>query len=257
MRRRTRCAGIALASAVRAAVLAACVASVAACSGFRAREAPEPEEALRDGLEIAGAALAAGQLEVATRLFRSLAEHFEDAPEPALGFGYTAFQRGDFPGAERHFQDAAERAGERPALRAEALLGAGRAALARDAAAAARYHFEAAREPARNTPMAAWVANGLAVSATILTDFESAENEYARALQLSSGHPRIAANYVRMLVAAGRVEEAARRYAAREASYWAGEDGRTLDQLIGESRPALRFRPGSLAAPPTLSRPSE
>ena len=252
MRRRVSDGGVAFARVLRAGALAMCLASVAACANLSARKPFASEDLLADGLEIAGAALAAGQLEVAARLFRSLAEHFENAPEPALGLGYLAFQGGDFREAERRFLDAAEWSEERPALRAEALLGAGRAALARDRSAAARRHFEAAREPARNTPVAAWVANGLGVAATMLDDYETAETEYARALRASSGHPRINANYVRMLVAAGRIEEAARRYAARDASYWEGEDGRTLYHLIDESRPSPGTSPASLAAPPRL-----
>ena len=123
-----------------------------------------------------------------------------------------------------------------PTARAEALLGAGRTALAQGAVAEARQHFEDAREPGRKLPLAAWIANGLAVAATLEADFEAAEAGYDEALRLSSGEPRIAANLVRMLVAAGRAGEAAGIYAGHDPSYWLDEDRRALPRLIEESR---------------------
>ena len=221
---------------LRALVSAAFLASLLACTAGRGKDPPGREELLRNSLPVASAALGAGQAEVARRIYLSLAERFEDAPEPVLGLGYVAFRKGDFPAAERRFLDAAERAAEKPATLAEALLGAGRAALAQSRTPAARVHFERAREFGQGTGTAAWIENGLAVAAALDADHEAAEAHHLEALRLSSGHPRILANYVRTLIAAGRIDDAARIYAGRSPSWWEGEDGRTLSRLIEESR---------------------
>lgn len=216
-------------------VSAVFLVSLTACAS-RGKDPLGREELLQSSLPVAAAALGAGQTGVARRIYLSLAERFEDAPEPALGLGYVAFQEGGFPAAEERFLQAAERAGERPATLAEALLGAGRAALAQGRTQDARLHFEAAREPGQGTGSAAWIENGLAVAAALDADHEAAEAHYLEALRLSAGHPRITANYVRLLIAAGRVDEAARIHAGRPSSWWEGEDGRTLARLIEEHR---------------------
>ena len=217
-------------------VSAVFLVSLTACAAHRGKDPLGREELLRSSLPVAAAALGAGQTGVARRIYLSLAERFEDAPEPALGLGYVAFQEGDFPAAERRFLNAAERAGEKPATLAEALLGAGRAALAQGRTPVARLHFEQAREPGRGTGSAAWIENGLAVATALDADHEAAEAHYLEALRLSAGHPRITANYVRLLITAGRADEAARIYAGRSSSWWEGEDGRTLARLLEEYR---------------------
>ena len=191
---------------------------------------------LESSLPVAAAALAAGQPEVAKRLYVSLAERFENAPQPVLGLGYIAFHSGDLAAAENHFVEAAGRARKAPATRTEALLGAGRAALAQNRIDASRKHFERARKTAGNSPSAPWIANGLAVTAAIETDYPSAEAEYAEALRLSPGDPRITANLVRMLVEAGRIEEAARAHAGRASAYWVDDDARALHAFIEGAR---------------------
>ena len=217
-------------------VSAAFLVSLIACSAHRGKDPLGRDEVLRSSLPVAAAALGAGQTGVARRIYLSLSERFEDAPEPALGLGYVAFHEGDFPAAEERFLKAAERAEERPATLAEALLGAGRAALAQGRTEAAREHFERARAPGQGTGSAAWVENGLAVAAALDADHEAAEAHYLEALRLSAGHPRITANYVRLLIADGRVDEAARIHAGRSPSWWEGEDGQTLSRLIEEHR---------------------
>ena len=214
---------------------------LAACGGNPARnDTPASGEMLENSLPVAAAALAAGQPEVAQRLYRSLAERFEDAPEPLLGLGYIAFHSDDPAAAEKHFVEAAARSRKASATRAEALLGAGRAALARNRTKSARKHLEGARKGAKSTPAAPWIANGLAVVATLETDYPRAESEYAEALRLLPGNPRITANLVRMLTEAGRVEEAARTHAEQAHSHWADDDARVLVDLIEGARRELR-----------------
>ena len=220
---------------------------LSACSGAPGRnDVPESGGMLQSSLPVAAAALAAGQPEVARRLYLSLAERFEDAPEPVLGLGYIAFHGGDLPAAEKHFLEAAGRARKAPSTRAEALLGAGRTALARNRAGAARKHFEGARKDARGSPYAPWIANGLGVVAAIESDYRGAEAEYAEALRLSPGDPRITANLVRTLVEAQRIEDAARARAGRPSSFWVDGDGHALLDLIEGARRERR-RQGATA----------
>ena len=226
-----------------------------ACASWLGQDdAPDTDQLLRNSLPVAAAALGAGQLEVARRLYVSLEERFETAPEPVLGLAYVAFQSGDFADAERHFLQAADRASGAPAVQEEALLGAGRTALVRNRTGAARRHFRRAASFGEGTSSAAWIANGLGVVATLSGDYERAEGHYAEALRRSTGHPRIAANHVRMLIAAGRIDDAARAHAARPPTWWADDDGPALSLLIEEAR---RERLGSgLAAPAARARDS-
>ena len=216
---------------------------------------------LQNSLPIAAAALSAGQVDVAQRLYTSLSEHYDDAPEPLLGLGYIAFRNQDFIAAEKHFLQAAKRAAETPTVLAEALMGAGRAALVQGRPRAATRHFRRALEPGTDTPFAAWIANGLAVAAALDADYDAAGEHYATALRLSSGHPRIAANFVRMLVAAGRIDEAARTYAEHPPTYWTDDDGPELSRLVDEAQREQRLqalaRPAAAPAPdvPTASTP--
>ena len=218
-------------------LLAASLPALAACAGAPARnDTPDAGSLLRDSLPVAAAALAAGQLDAARRLYLSLVERFPDAPDPALGLAYIAWYSGDLASAERHFLNAANLAGETRELAAEARLGAGRVALARGEYRKARQIFESARDPSRDTPAAPWILNGLAVAASMDGDFEAAEAHYAQALRISPENPRIVANHVRMLLGAGKVAEAARMHAARPDSFWKDEDGATLSHLIEEAR---------------------
>ena len=220
-----------------AAALAVCAAVLGSCAGGQWPAGSERgNDLLRNNLAVAEAALAAGQPAVARRLYLSLAQRFDAAPEPPLGLGYISFQAKELGAAERYFLRAAERAGEARSTGAEALLGAGRTALAAGRIEAARGHFREAHKAGRGLPAAAWSANGLAVIATIDGDHGEAEARYAEALRLSSGHPRISANLLRMLIAAGMTDSAAEIYAQHDPSYWLDGDGVALSRLIAESR---------------------
>ena len=222
---------------LRAAMLAAVAVAIGSCAGGPASdEAARGGDLLRNNLAVAEAALAAGQPTVARRLYTSLAERFGNAPEPHLGLGYIAFDAGEFPAAERFFASASERATETRAVGAEALLGAGRAALAAGRIDAARQHFRGATDAGQGLSSAAWAVNGLGVVATVDGDYEAAEAHFGEALRLSSGHPRVSANLLRMLVAAGLVESAAEIHAQHDPSYWLDGDGEALLRLIEEAR---------------------
>ena len=251
-------------------LFAAVLPVLAACAGAPAKnDAPADGNLLRNSLPVAAAALAAGQPEVARRLYLSLAERFGDAPEPPLGLAYVALYGGDLDSARKYFMQAVALAEENRELAAEAWLGAGRVALARGDLREARRVFEAARGPAEGTRSAPWILNGLAVAAALDADYESAAAHYAEALRVAPANPRLTANYVRTLLGAERIDEAARIFAARPPSWWKDEDGRTLARLIEEHRkqyadarkraaadsPPAPTPPRALAAAPEPPRP--
>ena len=223
----------------RAAAAAILLVAVAACSSIsQLTEVPESaatQEAFQNNLSVASAALSAGQPAIAFKLYNVLAERYSNAPEPVLGLGYIAQQSGDLDIAEGHFLRAAGLASGTPALRAEALLGAGRSALARRDTHAARNHLQEARALAQDTSSSMWIENGLAVAAALEGDYETAEAYFAEAMQPSSGHPRITANLVRMMIASGRIDQAAQIYGDHVPSYWEEGDQSTLLRLIDEA----------------------
>ena len=233
---------------LRAVAAAIALVSLGACANWPAPDdTPVDGELLQNSLPVAAAALGAGQLDVARRLYVSLSDRYPDAPAPLLGLGYIAFIGEDFVDAEKYFLQAAERAADAPAMRAEALLGAGRAALVEGRTGAARQHLRQARDSGEGTRSAAWIANGLAVVATLRAEYATAGSHYADALRHSSGHPRIAANFVRMLVAAGRLDDADREYRKHPPAFWSDGDGPALSRLVEEAR---RKPPGRTSAKP-------
>ena len=210
---------------------------VAACSGVsEPADRPGARELLRDHLSVAAAALAAGQPAVARRLYLSLAERFDDSPEPVLGLGYISLHNLDLEEARRQFLQAADLAQASPATRGEALLGAGRTALALGDTQAARQHLLDARALVQDPSSVMWIENGLAVAAVLEADYETAETHYTEALRQASAHPRIAANFVRMLIASGRIDAAAGIYERYGASYWEEEDSHALQNLLDTAR---------------------
>ena len=75
-----------LASRLRTAAAVFSLASLAACANWPAQnDTPDTGELLRNSLPVAAAALAAGQFNVARRLYLSLSERFDNAPEPSWG----------------------------------------------------------------------------------------------------------------------------------------------------------------------------
>ena len=229
--------GSPLAAVRRVAAMAAVLFSLAACWGLPGESrSPGAEQALQSNLSVASAALAAGQPAVAQRLYLALAERFEDAPEPALGLGYVALRGNNPVEAGEHFLRAASLADDAPGMKAEALLGAARASLSLGDSSTARRHLSAARDLARDPSTVAWIENGLAVAAVFEEDYVTAEAHYVSALRQPSAHPRIAANYVRMLAASERVDEAERTFGAYASSWWEENDRQALQSLIDEAR---------------------
>ena len=224
MRRRQTSFKSGLAITLAASVLSACAAPARQPLG------PAQQRVLDNSLKVSAAALETGQPVAAGRLYEQLSGTFPNAPEPKLGLAYMALHAGDFTRADALFIEARALATQ-PAVQAEALLGAGRASLGREDLAGATTHFLAAAELAEGTPVQSWIMNGLAVVATLEGDYPLAEQRYNEALALVS-HPLITANLTRMLVEAGRPEDARQLFARHDAAYWVGSDGGELAQLL-------------------------
>ena len=215
------------------------VVSLSACSRLAGLQGggplgPSQQQMLENSLKVSAAALETGQPATANRLYEQLSQTFPKAPEPKLGLAYIALHAGDFTAADALFSQAGALA-QTPALEAEALLGAGRASLGQEDLVQAKTHFLAAAKLAEGTPVASWVANGLAVVASLEGEYALAEQYYTEAVELSSSHPVITANLVRMLVEAGRVDEARQLHASKSPSYWLEDDAASLSQLIEKS----------------------
>lgn len=193
---------------------------------------PAQQQVLDNSLNVSAAALETGQPVAAERLYAQLSDTFPSAPEPKLGLAYMALQTGDFARADALFLEASTLTTQ-PALKAEALLGAGRARLSREDLAGATTHFLAAADVAEGTQVQPWVLNGLAVVATLEGDYPLAEQRYHDALALAA-HPRIRANLTRMLVDAGRLDDARQVFASHDAASWTERDRAELSHLLAQ-----------------------
>ena len=235
------------------AVTAGLILGLGACGGLAVKEQRKgqlgaaEQQQLNSSLKLASASADAGQLEAAKRLYTQLSRHFPSAPEPRLGLAYLALEAGDFTLAGRLFAEAVERSAK-PAAKAAALLGAGRASLSEGDTAGAKAHFLAASKLGKDVPAEAWVANGLGVVATIEGDHAGARKRYEEALKLSPSHPMITANLVRALAQSGAEDEARRLYAEYPASHWWDGDGAALSSLL-EPGSLLEPRKGATAVP--------
>ena len=222
------------------AVTAGLILGLGACGGLAVKEQRKgqlgaaEQQQLNSSLKLASASADAGQFKAAARLYTQLSRHFPSAPEPRLGLAYLALEAGDFTLAGKLFAEADERSATR-AAKAAALLGAGRARLAKDDSAGAKTHFLAASKLAKGTPAEAWVANGLGVVATLEGDHARARTRYEKALKLSPSHPMMTANLVRALAQSGAGDEAGRLYAEYPASYWLDGDGAGLSRLLKDT----------------------
>lgn len=107
---------------------------------------PAQQQMLDSSLKVSAAAIETGQPVAAGRLYERLSTSFPSAPEPKLGLAYMALHAGDFATADALFTEASTLA-TLPALKAEALLGAGRASLGREDLATAKTHFLSSISP--------------------------------------------------------------------------------------------------------------
>ena len=227
-----------LAQVIRIGGLLFLLAALAACAELSAvKDFSAPtglEERLYDQLAIAEAALAAGQVSVSRDLYISLRQRFKSFPEPYVALGNIALYTSDLASAKRHFRQGLELASSSPAMRARAEFGLGRVSLAEANSKKARAHFKRASripELAKDANFAPWIENGLAVSATLLGEYEQADENFQDALITSKEHPAIVANYVRMLQMSGNIDEARKLYGAKPTLFWLKGDTEELKTL--------------------------
>ena len=198
------------------------------------------EERLSNQLAIAEAALAAGQVSVARDLYASLRQRFKASPEPYVGLGNIALFTSDLDAARRYFHRGAELASNSPAMRTRAEFGLGRISLAEENSKRAKAQFQRAnrmQKLAQDANIAPWIENGLGVSATLLGEYEHANDHFRQALLSSQEHPAIVANYVRMLHMSGNVDKAKRVYATKSQDFWLEGDAEILKELLETPSP--------------------
>ena len=231
-----------LADAIRIAGLLILLLALAACGELPAEKAfsnpTSLEERLYNQLAIAEAAFSAGQISVSRDLYNSLRQRFKSFPEPHIGLGNIALYSSDLTSARRHFSRAWELAPDGSAMETRAEFGLGRVSLAEADSQQARSLFERASRPrgqAKDTNIVPWIENGLAVSASLLGEYEQAAEHFRNALTSSKEHPAIVANYIRMLHMSGNVNDARNMYREKPPAFWLKGDNEELKKLI-ESR---------------------
>jgi Flp pilus assembly protein TadD len=171
--------------------------------------APAPPVATAESAESARAqALAALETRRAARakqLFESILAQTPDDPEALMGLGEAEVLLGDFAEALEHSRKAAERAGERGALRGRALHNSGTALLLTDRTAEAGKALEAAVEADPNS-WRAWNALGRVRDAG--RDWERARSAYERALALVPMEGAVLNNFGLSKLSAGDLDGA-------------------------------------------------
>ena len=126
-----------------------------------------------------------------------------------------------------------------PGKNAVAEFGLARTMLAQENTEQAWFHFKIADRMSKlgqNTNIMPWVENGLAVIATLNTNYGVAEKHYQQALLLSNDDPGIVANFVRMLHASGNIDDAKRIYEQWGDRFWDDNDAHELNKLIKGDR---------------------
>ena len=209
------------------------------CTSSNPRLEQLRHEHLVSNLDVASAAVAAGQFDAAKRLYLQIQGNYPEAPEPHLAFGNLSFALQEMNTARRAFIEAEKRSLEED-QRAQAELGLGRVALALGEPETAREHFFRAQSFA---PYLAWASNGLGVAATIEGDHETASAHYRRAQDYGPQIPDFDANLIRSLVSEGRISEAAVLYQSRDGSYWRPEERESLGRLIEDHRESSSASP--------------
>ena len=152
---------------------------------------------------MARAALAAGQVETARRLYTRLLDVAPDAVEARIGLGDVAMAAGRRSRAQTWYLDAASLA-EGPSDRHAALLAHGRAAITAGNLDAAQESFDRLVDPEeRASPTnAAWGHNGLAVVAMLEGDPFGTVAAVERAVLLDPDEQRFRENLTRAVAVA-------------------------------------------------------
>ena len=173
----------------------------AACSLLpQERERPRAEQMERAVLPMARAALDAGQVETARRLYRRVLQVDSDSVDARMGLGDAAVATRDSAAAARWYLAALANA-KRSEERHAALLAHGRAALSAGQLEAARKSFARLTEPDEGAPqsVAAWGFNGLGLTLLLAGDPHGGAAAMEQAVLRAPDDARFQGNLTRAL----------------------------------------------------------
>ena len=173
----------------------------AACSLLpQERERPRAEQMERAVLPMARAALDAGQVETARRLYRRVLQVDSDSVDARMGLGDAAVASRESAEAARWYLAALANA-RRPEERHAALLAHGRAALSAGQLEAARKSFARLTEPGEEAPQSvvAWGYNGLGLTLLLAGDVRGGVAAMEQAVLRSPDDTRFQGNLTRAL----------------------------------------------------------
>ena len=173
----------------------------AACSLLpQERERPRAEQMERAVLPMARAALDAGQVETARRLYRRVLQVDSDSVDARMGLGDAAVATRESAAAARWYLAALANA-RLPEERHAALLAHGRAALSAGQLEAARKSFARLTEPDEGAPqsVAAWGFNGLGLTLLLAGDPRGGAAAMEQAVLRAPDDARFQGNLTRAL----------------------------------------------------------
>ena len=172
----------------------ACMAIGCATLSDRQNSSDRKKE-LEASIPIAQAALEAGQIETAERMYRALEERHPKEPDPLLGLGYTALASGRYEEAVKRYARAARLAGRRGAVFVRASLGQGRALLARGRTTESIRVLERVRQRGVEEPQTGtWIENTLGVAWVQIGRSDLARVHFRKAIELDAGNEEARGN---------------------------------------------------------------
>ena len=207
----------------------------AACSLLpQERERPRAEQMERAVLPMARAALDAGQVETARRLYRRVLQVDADSVDARMGLGGAAVASGQSSEAARWYLAALANAGG-PEERHAALLAHGRAALSAGQFEAARKSFARLTEPDEQAPQAvvAWGFNGLGLTLLLAGDARGAVAAMEQAILRAPDDARFQGNLTRALAMLTEFDDPSRDPGAPDAIARAREQMLPMEALPG------------------------
>lgn len=232
----------------------------AACSLLpQERERPRAEQMERAVLPMARAALDAGQVETARRLYRRVLQVDANSVDARMGLGDAAAASRESAEAARWYLAALANA-RRPEERHAALLAHGRAALSAGQLEAARKSFARLTRPDEGAPesVIAWGYNGLGLTLLLAGDVRAAVAAMERAVLHSPDDTRFQGNLTRALAMLTEFDDPSTDAVATDAVARAREPMPPVEGFptAAESEPSPPARPRRPSPePPALPEP--
>ena len=183
----------------------------AACSLLpEQRDQPRSEQMERAVLPMARAALNAGQIETARRLYRRLLQLDRGSVDARMGLGDAAVESRE-PAAAAQWYLAALANARSPEARHAALLAHGRAALSAGQLEPARKSFARLTDPLAEASQSnvAWGYNGLGLTLLLAGDLRGATAAIEQAVLRAPDEPRFRGNLARALAMLTELESGA------------------------------------------------